>query len=66
MLIVKHKDIDMTPDEIVDAILSHKIPHGTVIDITNGTITVSPEGKSNLFGLVGDDYEAICYVDEIE
>jgi len=66
MVIVKHKDINMTPQQIISSILNHETPHGVVIDITDGTITVSPEGKTNLFGLVGLDYEVICETKEVE
>ena len=65
MTIVKHKNINMTVDEILNAVISHNIPHGVVIDICDGTITVSPEGETNLFGLIGPDYEAIFYQEEV-
>lgn len=66
MIIVKHKTIDMTPEQIMQAAVEHNPPAGTVIDITDGTITIGPEGTMNLFGLVGKDYEMVCYQEEIE
>ena len=39
MIIVKHKTIDLTPAEIMQAAAEHNPPAGTVIDITDGTIT---------------------------
>lgn len=62
MLIVKHKSLDLTAKEIMDSIKNHKVPSGTVVDINEDTITVSPvDGPVNLFGLITPDYEAIYY-----
>lgn len=66
MIIVKHKTIDMTPEQIMQAAVEHNPPAGTVIDITDGTITIGPEGTINLFGLVGKDYEMVYYKEEVE
>lgn len=66
MIIVKHKSIALTPEQIMQAAVEHNPPAGTVIDITDGTITIGPEGTINLFGLVGKDYEMVCYQEEIE
>lgn len=64
MIIVKHKTIDMTPEQIMQAAVEHNPPAGTVIDITDGTITIGPEGTMNLFGLVGKDYEMVFCKEE--
>lgn len=66
MIIVKHKSIDLTPEQILQAAASRKPPAGTVIDITDDTITIGPEGTINLFGLVGKDYEMVYYNEEAE
>ena len=66
MIIVKHKTIDMTPEQIMQAAVEHNPLAGTVIDITDGTVTIGPEGTINLFGLVGKDYEMVYYQEEIE
>lgn len=61
MMIVKHKAIELSPEEIMKAAAEHKPPKGMVIDITEDTITIGPEGTINLFGLVGPDYEMVYY-----
>ena len=66
MIVVKHKTIDMTPEQIIQAAVEHNPPAGTVIDIADGTITIGPEGTINLFGLVGKDYEMVYYKEEVE
>lgn len=66
MIIVKHKSVKMTPEEIMQAAVEHNPPTGTVIDITDGTIKIGPEGTINLFGLVGKEYETVYYRDEVE
>lgn len=66
MIIVKHKSINMTPEEIMLAAVEHNPPAGTVIDITDSTITIEPAGTINLFGLVGKDYETVYYQAEVE
>ena len=66
MIIVKHKSIDLTPEQILQAAASRKPPTGTVIDVTDDTITIGPEGTINQFGLVGKDYEMEYYKEEAE
>lgn len=64
MIIVKHKTIDLTPAEIMQAAVEHNPPAGTVIDITAGTITIGPEGTINLFGLISKEYETVFCKEE--
>lgn len=62
MQIIKHKEVDMTVDEIFAAVNTNNIPSDVVINITNGdTIVVEPFDKSNIFGIIDDDYETIYF-----
>lgn len=66
MMIVKHKSIALTPEQILQAAVEHNPPAGAVIDITNDTVTIGPEGTINLFGLVDKDYEMVYYEESEE
>lgn len=64
MIIVRHKSINLTPEEILRAVVERNPPAGTVIDITDGTITIGPEGTINLFGLISKEYETVFCKEE--
>lgn len=59
MIIIKHKDLDITIEQILDALNTRTIPKGIIFDISKDTITVSPEGKGNILGLITPEYETI-------
>ncbi len=64
MVIIRHKSIDLTPEEILRAVIEHKVPSGTVIDISDGTITIGPTGTINLLGTCDQDYEVVFFKEE--
>jgi len=64
MRIVKHKNVDLTAEEIMDIVRSEKCPMGISVNVTDDTIICEPEGKCNLFGEIDDEYETIYYSED--
>lgn len=61
MRIVKHKNIDLTVEAIVEAVNTHKTPEDVAINVVgDDEIIVEPIDCCSLFG-DGDDYETIFY-----
>jgi DNA-binding XRE family transcriptional regulator len=63
MLILKHKSLTISAEEILEAICARKAPAGTAISLTENAVVVEPLDCMNLFGDVNSDYVSITYND---
>ncbi len=61
MLILKHKSLNITVEEILEAVRIGKPPTGMAMNLTEDAVIVEPLDCINLLGEIGDDYESLFY-----
>lgn len=66
MKIIKHKNIHMNVEEIIEIANGKPVPTGLSVDIGVDHIVIQPEDKVNLFGEYGPgtEYELIYYKED--
>lgn len=66
MKIIKHKNIHMDAEEIVEIAKGKPVPAGLSVDIGEDHVVIQPEDKINLFGEYGPgtEYELIYYKED--
>lgn len=68
MKIIRHKNVKLSVDEIMEIVNGKPVPTGLSMDIGEDHIVIQPECEINLFGEYGPDtdYELIYYREEDE
>lgn len=66
MKIIKHKNIHMDVEEIIEIANGKPVPAGLSVDIVADHIVIQPEDKINLLGTYGPgtEYEIIYYKED--
>lgn len=64
MKIIKEKSLNLTFDEMLEAIKSGKAPKNCAMNVTSEDIVIFESlDKYNLFGVINDEYETVYYED---
>ena len=63
MQIIRHEDVDLSINEIMEIVNGKPVPTGLSVDIGEDHVVVQPKNKVNLFGEYGPgtEYELIYY-----
>ena len=66
MQIIRHEDVNLIINEIMEIVNGKPVPTGLSVDIGEDHITIQPEDKINLFGEYGPgtEYELIYYKED--
>ena len=66
MQIIRHEDVNLIINEIMEIVNGKPVPTGLSVDIGENHVTIQPEDKINLFGEhgPGTEYELIYYKED--
>lgn len=66
MQIIRHEDVNLSINEIMEIVNGKPVPTGLSVDIGENHVVIQPEDKINLFGEYGPgtEYELIYYKED--